>query len=150
MLLTSETIERLRVVQSQIKAEPELLNMENYFNVDCSFGPCGTTACIGGRLIANVLNKSLADARDAVVFDFKNNHATARTGHWAQFALFGFPFDTDPMRVSGIQVQSSTCLFHLDYWPTDLRDDYRSGCTETRAETTIKRIERFIESDGKL
>lgn len=123
-------IDILRKVQEKILAEPTALDMDD-FVYPFTRTPCGTVACIAGWVCA------LSDAHPIHQDEFYDNVAERLIA--------------SPMPRQGSDFTNCDRLFYVGGWPDDFIRSLavcRQGTSEYAA-VVAKRIDRFIETEGK-
>lgn len=129
-------IKLLQKIKKAILKEPRRLEMESWaskvergeFSNPKHYPPCGTAACIAGHAVWLENPKAFK----AAIIGKKEKEIDQRA-----------------QRLLQITQGQSARLFYVTWWPYDLSDQYREANTPLkRARIAVKRIDRFIESDG--
>lgn len=115
-------------VKAAILAEPRKFDM-NWWFINNEESPCGTTACIAGWAVAiHGRFKSLKQ---------------------------GYALESHPCRLAErllkLDESISRNLFHVEDWPSEFSYRYdRCKTPRGRAKVAADRIDRFIETEGRV
>lgn len=115
-------------VKAAILAEPAKFDMDEWVARDPS-SPCGTTCCIAGHAVA--IQQKFESLKE----------------------LLAFPYSVWSMAQDSTELdyQQTKVLFFHDSWPSEFANRYRNCKTPRgRAKVAADRIDRFIESEGRV
>lgn len=115
----------LRRIQKQILKEPRQFYQDAWFERAEGIPNCGTAACIAGWAIA--LSKKMTPAK--AIGKFKDPSKFGR-------------------RLLDLEKEQSEKLFYRENWPSKYGRLYSSSSIKEKARTAVKRIDRFISTNG--
>jgi hypothetical protein len=145
----------LRKIAADFKAHPEKLFMADWGVLQ----ECNTMCCIGGDALlqhgATVVKLRFKSNYDGeLAYRFKTNPSLRRRlrRHFVRLTRHGYIDDPASAAAAVLQLSPTQAqrLFLLQMWPPKYSEMYGNAKTaKGRAQATIRRINRFIASNGR-